>query len=605
MSFVKRTHACGSIRAEHEGQTVTLNGWAHKVRDLGGVFFVDLRDRTGLVQLLCDPQTLRDLESIRHESCLSVRGVVRKRSPEAVNPRMATGEVEVEVTSFAILGPAKPLPFPVSDEDQMQNVNEELRIKYRYLDLRRPAMHRKLALRSAAIRKIRAYLDAREFLEIETPIITKSTPEGARDYLVPYRLDPGQFYALPQSPQQYKQLLMVGGMERYYQIAKCFRDESQRADRQPEFTQLDLEMSFVDQEDILQLAEGLTLSVCNELIEEFGLELDPVEPFARLTYDESVHLYGCDKPDLRFGLQLFDVSALVGDSGFGVFKNTIEAGGRVRGVRYPGGSSLSRKEVGVLEEFCREFGAKGMASLAVVSASDAGEGAITLEGGLAVRSSIAKFFSAAELEAILRTAGAEAGDLLCFVADTYMVCNNALFRLRNLIGDRCGLRDPRKLRFGWVLDFPLFDWDADSASWVPAHHPFTAPKTEDLVYFESDPGRVRADCYDIVCNGMEWASGSIRIHRPDIQAKVFSMLGIDVQTQKERFGHMLEAFQLGAPPHGGIAPGIDRLIMLLLGEENIREVIAFPKVAQGYDPMMDAPSPIDPQQWAELGLRPA
>ncbi len=605
MSFVKRTHACGSIRAEHEGHTVTLNGWAHKVRDLGGVFFVDLRDRTGLVQLLCDPQTLRDLESIRHECCLSVRGVVRRRSPEAVNPKMPTGEVEVEVTSFAVLGPAKPLPFPVSDEEQMQNVNEELRIKYRYLDLRRPAMHRKLALRSAAIRKIRAYLDAREFLEIETPIITKSTPEGARDYLVPYRLEPGHFYALPQSPQQYKQLLMVGGMERYYQIAKCFRDESQRADRQPEFTQLDVEMSFVDQEDILQLAEGLTLSVCNELIEEFGLELDPVEPFARLTYDESVHLYGCDKPDLRFGLPLFDVSAQVAESGFGVFKNTIEAGGRVRGVRFPGGSSLSRKEVGALEEFCREFGAKGMASLAVVSVSEAGEGAVPVSDGLAVRSSIAKFFSVDELEGILKVCQAQPGDLLCFVADTYMVCNNALFRLRNLIGDRCGLRNPRKLRFAWVLDFPLFDWDADSAAWVPAHHPFTAPKTEDLVYFETDPGRVRADCYDIVCNGMEWASGSIRIHRPDIQAKVFSMLGIDEQTQKERFGHMLEAFQLGAPPHGGIAPGIDRLIMLLLGEENIREVIAFPKVAQGYDPMMDAPSPVDPQQWAELGLRPA
>ncbi|MCW5942569.1 MAG: aspartate--tRNA ligase [Fimbriimonadaceae bacterium] len=603
MSFVKRDRDNGTLRMADVGREVTLNGWAHKVRDLGGLCFVDLRDRTGLIQLVFNPSVFPNLEDVRAETCLSVTGFVRARAPEAANPKLPTGEVEVEVRSYSVLGPSKPLPFPVSDEEQMRSVNEELRIKYRYLDLRRPSMYRKLALRAAALRKIRDFLAGEGFVEVETPIITKSTPEGARDYLVPYRLEPGHFYALPQSPQQYKQLLMVGGIERYYQIAKCFRDESQRADRQPEFTQLDLEMSFVEQEDILRLMETLTLKVVNELIEEFGLDLAPVQPFARLTYDESVDLYGCDKPDLRFGLPLFDVTDAVGESGFGVFRATVEAGGRVRGIRYPGGANLSRKEIGQLEEFCKEFGAKGMASLAVVTADEAGESPYVSPRGLAVRGSIAKFFGPDELEAILARSAAEPGDLLCFVADAYMVGNNVLARLRNEVGRRCGLRDPRALKFAWVLDFPLFEWSPESRSWTPSHHPFTAPKTADMVFFESDPGRVRADCYDVVCNGMEWASGSIRIHRPDVQARIFTMLGIDEATQKDRFGHMLEAFQYGAPPHGGIAPGIDRLVMLLLGEDNIREVIAFPKVAQGYDPMMDAPSVIDPQQWAELGLR--
>lgn len=603
MSFVKRTHGCGSLRSEHTESEVTLNGWAHRVRDLGGLFFVDLRDRSGIVQLLFNPQIHSGIDQIRTESCISVTGVVRQRAPEAVNPKLSTGEIEVEVRSFSVLGPAKTLPFPINDDEQTRQVNEELRVKYRYLDLRRPGMYRTLALRAAAIRKIRQFLDAEGFLEIETPIITRSTPEGARDYLVPYRLQPGQFYALPQSPQQYKQLLMVAGVERYYQIAKCFRDESQRADRQPEFTQLDLEMSFVEQEDILSLAERLTRTVVNALIGEFDLDLKSVEPFTRLTYDEAIDLYGTDKPDLRFGLPLFDLTQEVAQSEFAVFRSTYESGGRVRGVRYPGGASLSRKEVGQLEEFCREFGAKGMASFAVLTDSEGGDGAVALGDGRAMKSSIAKFFSQDELRRFAETAGAEPGDLLCLVADQYMAANHVLARLRNEIGSRLGLRDPRILKFAWVLDFPLFEWDTDSQSWTPSHHPFTAPKSEDLVFFDTDPGRIRADCYDVVCNGLEWASGSIRIHRRDVQAKVFSLLGIDEATQRERFGHILEAFEFGAPPHGGIAPGIDRLIMLLLGEENIREVIAFPKVAQGYDPMMDAPSGIDAQQWAELGLR--
>ncbi len=606
MSFLQRTNNCGEIRAEHAGQVVTLNGWAHRIRDLGGLYFVDMRDRTGLVQLFIDPSEFTNLQEIRSESCLSVTGEVRMRSEVTRNAKMATGDVEIIVTSYSVLSSAKPLPFPLSDEEQMATVNEELRVKHRYLDIRRPAMYRRLAIRAAALSKIRKYLEAQNFLEVETPIITKSTPEGARDYLVPYRLEPGKFYALPQSPQQYKQLLMVAGIERYYQIAKCFRDESQRADRQPEFTQLDLEMSFVTQEDVLNLIEGMTITVINELIEEFKLDKEPLKPFPRLTYDESVLLYGNDKPDMRFGLPIFDISPIVANSAFGVFKNTVEAGGMIRGLRYPGGSGLSRKDIGVLEEFAKEFGAKGLATLAVVDPTAQAEPAevpFTSKSGLGVKGSIAKFFTPDELEGILSASEAEVGDLLCFVADSYATGNNVLSRLRNEIGTRCGLRDPRVLNFCWVIDFPLVEWNADANRWDSVHHPFTSPKTEDLVYLDSDPGRIRADCYDIVCNGMEWASGSIRIHRPDIQARMFSLLGIDEATQQERFGHILEAFSYGAPPHGGIAPGIDRMVMLLTDDENIREVMAFPKMGNGYDPMMDAPSTVDAAQWAEMGLR--
>lgn len=602
MSFRQRSHMCGDLRASHAGQTVTFNGWAHKVRDLGGVTFVDLRDRSGLVQLVFDPEKL-DAKDVKNETCLTVTGVVKLRDGATKNPRMATGDIEIVVTEFVVLGPSKPLPFPVSDEDQMNNVNEELRVKYRYLDLRRPSMHQKLVLRASAVKKMRSYLDERGFIEIETPLFTKSTPEGARDYLVPYRLEPGKFYALPQSPQQYKQILMVAGMERYYQIAKCFRDEAQRSDRQPEFTQLDLEMSFCTQEDILQLIEGMTLSVINELIAEHGLEKDPVEPFVRLTYDESMRRYGCDKPDLRFGLELFDATQIVASSGFSVFSGAVEHGGSVRGVVYPGGATMSRKEITQLEDFCKEYGAKGMANFAVVGSATDGENVISTPAGNFVRGGCAKFLAVEEVDQIIAAAGAKAGDLLCFIADGYAAGNNVLYRLRNEIGERCGLRDKRKLKFSFVLDFPLVEWNADGNRWDSTHHPFTSPKPEDMHLLDSDPGKIRADCYDVVCNGVEWASGSIRIHRPDVQARVFELLGIDAERQQERFGHILEAFQYGAPPHGGIAPGIDRLLMFLLDEENIREVIAFPKVGGGYDPFMDAPSTIDPLQWAEMGLR--
>ncbi|MFW5696942.1 MAG: aspartate--tRNA ligase [Fimbriimonadaceae bacterium] len=603
MSFEHRTHACGDLRQEHVGQEVVLCGWAHKIRDLGGLLFIDLRDRTGLVQLMIDPDSYSNPPEIRTESCLCVTGTVRERDEQNKNGKMATGDIEVLLTAVTVLNQAKTLPFPISDEEAMRKVNEELRVKYRYLDLRRPAMHRKMAIRTKAVSKIRRFLDDQGFYELETPVITRATPEGARDYLVPYRLEPGKFYALPQSPQQYKQLLMVAGFEKYYQIARCFRDEAQRADRQPEFTQLDLEMSFATQEDVLTLIEGMTRSVINELIEEFSLEKDPVQPFARMTFDEAVRDYGSDKPDVRFDLKLFDISELVAESGFGVFKNTIEGGGKVRGVRYPGGSSLSRKQIGELESFAKEYGAKGLATIAVDAEGEKTEASQDVSGGRSVRSNILKFLSADEIEGILKAADAQPGDLLCFIADEYMTGSEILARLRNEIAKRAGLRDSRKLAFAFIVDFPLVFWDAENNRWDPSHHPFTSPKQDDVVHFDTDPGKIRADCYDVVCNGVEWASGSVRIYQPEVQAKVFELIGVGEKEQQEKFSHILEAFQFGAPPHAGIAPGIDRMIMFLTDDENIREVIPFPKVGNGYDPMMDAPSTIDPQQWAEMGLR--
>ena len=593
MNNWKRTVHCGALTAADVDTEVTLNGWAHRQRDFGDLVFIDLRDRTGLVQVVVDakdaPAELVALaNSVKSEFVLVVKGKVRRRRPGTENPNLKTGEIEIAAAEIEVLNAAKTLPFQIADEAGMTQVDEALRLKHRYLDLRRPSMYERLEMRHKAVKLIRDFMDARGFLEIETPIFTKSTPEGARDYLVPYRLDPGLFYALPQSPQQYKQLLMVAGCERYFQIARCFRDEAQRADRQPEFTQLDVEMSFVEQEDVLSLIEEMTI----ELIETLS-DKEIIKPFPRFTYDESLRRFGNDKPDIRFGLELVDLAESVQGSAFSVFQNALESGGQVKAVRYPGGASLSRKEVDELGAFCKEFGAKGLATISVTEPNPAG-----------VKSAIAKFLSEEQMQSVLTAAEAQAGDLVAIIADpSPAVVANVLSRLRVEIGRRLGLRDPKKLYFCWVTDFPLVEWNEDEQRWDAMHHPFTAPYESDLAYFDTDPARIRAQCYDIVCNGTEWASGSIRIHKPDVQARVFDLLGISKEKQQERFAHILEAFSYGAPPHGGIAPGIDRLLMFLFDEPNIREVMAFPKMGLGYDPLMDAPSTVDEAQLKELGLQ--
>lgn len=575
------------------------------MRDHGDLVFIDLRDRTGIVQVRADAsesaEMVRLASSVRPEYSISVTGEVRRRMEGMENPNLATGEVEVHIQNMIILNPSRqPLPFQLSDETQMASVNEELRLKYRYLDLRRPKMQAMLKLRHDVVNLIRDYLNRHDFLEIETPIITKSTPEGARDYLVPYRLEAGLFYALPQSPQQYKQLLMVAGCERYYQIARCFRDEAQRADRQPEFTQLDLEMSYVTQEDILQITEGLTI----EIIQKLSSKRLGSVPFTRLTYDESMRRFGNDKPDLRFGLELIDLGEILSHTECGVFKSALASGGQVKALRYPQGASLSRKEIDDLTVFAKNFGAKGLAYL-LVEKPGTGDASIQRikAGELMVRGPIGKFLTEEELIGILRASEAQPGDLVAFCADKSEVVANVLGRLRNEIGKRLQLADPNVLHFCWITDFPLVEWNEEEKRWDAMHHPFTMPHPEDIEFMEKDPAKVRAVCYDLVCNGTEWASGSIRIHRSDIQRKVFDLLGISEDVQKERFGHMLEAFQYGAPPHGGIAPGIDRLLMFLMDTDNIREVIAFPKIGGGSDPLMDAPSPVDDKQLEELHLQ--
>ncbi len=591
MAKWKRNVNCGAISASDIGSEVVLNGWVHKQRDFGELVFIDLRDRTGLVQIVVDakdaPTLVGTANSLRSEYVVSVAGTVRKRREGTENPALKTGEIEIAATGIEILNACKALPFNVSDEENMRLVDENLRVKYRYLDLRRPSMYAMLELRHNAVRRIREYMSAQGFIEIETPIFTKSTPEGARDYLVPYRLDPGQFYALPQSPQQYKQLLMVAGCERYFQIARCFRDEAQRSDRQPEFTQLDVEMSYIEQEDVLQLIEGMTIDVVSAVSTK-----TMQTPFPRFTYDEAMARFGSDKPDIRFGLELTDLGSIAAATEFSVFKEALEAGGQVKAVRFPGGAKLSRREVDELQTFCKEFGAKGLATIGVSEPNPA-----------SIKSSLSKFFTDEQMQQLLTDTSAEAGDLICIVADSRpKVVANVLGRLRNEIGTRCGLRDPAKLAFCLITDFPLVQWDEETKRWDAEHHPFTMPYEDHLPYFDTDPGKIRAQCYDLVCNGQESGSGSIRVHRADIQSRVFDLVGIDRETQEERFGHILEAFAYGAPPHGGFATGIDRLIMNLLDEPNIREVIAFPKMGLGYDPLMDSPSEVDAAQLKELGL---
>jgi aspartyl-tRNA synthetase len=582
-----KTHTCGQLRPEHAGQTVTLAGWVHRRRDHGGLTFVDLRDRWGITQLVFNPDISAEAHAmardLRVEYVVKVTGSVRRRPPGLENPDLPTGEVEVVAKEAEILNPAKTPPFYINEDSP---VEEALRLRYRYLDLRRQRMQRNVILRHKVIKLIRDFLVDEGFIEVETPILFKSTPEGARDYLVPSRVHPGKFFALPQSPQQLKQLLMVAGYERYFQIARCFRDEDQRGDRQPEFTQLDLEMSFVHREDVMDIIERLYTAIVEQVSDKKLFS----KPFKRLSYHEAMERFGTDRPDLRFGMELADISDVVAGCGFRVFAETVASGGLVKGLNASGCGGYSRKQLDELTALVKEFGAKGLAWLAL---DEKGE----------VRSSFAKFLTDEQVQAIVNRLVGAPDDLLLFVADRPEITNEALSRLRLTLGDRLGLRDPDVLALCWVIDFPFVTWNEEKQRWDPSHHLFTAPMAEDIPLLDSDPGKARGQQYDLVCNGYEIAGGSIRIYRRELQEKVFALIGLKVEEAKQQFGHMLEAFEYGTPPHGGIATGIDRWIMLLADEPNIREVIAFPKTQSAADLMASAPSPVSPEQLKELHLK--
>ncbi|MBQ3005823.1 MAG: aspartate--tRNA ligase [Clostridia bacterium] len=584
MTGLKRTNYCGDLRASDIGKTVTVMGWVQRSRDLGALIFIDLRDRTGILQLAFDENTAKDIFdkafSVRSEYVLAATGLVRERSSK--NKDIPTGDIEIEVTDLRILGKSETPPFEIVENCP---TGEAIRLKYRYLDLRRPDLQKNILLRHKIAKVTRDYFDENNFIEIETPILIKSTPEGARDFLVPSRIHNGSFYALPQSPQLYKQLSMVAGFDRYMQIARCFRDEDLRADRQPEFTQIDFEMSFVDMEDVLSIGEGYIKRLFKEI-----LDVD-VPQIPRLTYKEALERFGSDKPDTRFAMELYDLTDIVKDCGFGVFTGAVNGGGSVRGITAKNAvNKLSRKEIDKLTEFVRGIGAKGLAWIRL------------LENG-EIASSFAKFMTEDEMKAILDKAGAEAGDVVLIIGDTKnALVYSVLGALRCEVANRLGIIPENLFNFLWITEFPFFDWDEDAQQFVAMHHPFTSPMDECIDYLESDKANVRAKAYDLVLNGIELSSGSIRITDPDLQNRMFSLLGFSEEEAHEKFGYLTDAFKYGAPPHGGMGIGLDRLVMQMVGAETLRDVIAFPKLQNASESMTECPSPVDKLQLDELGI---
>lgn len=582
-----RTHTCGELRTAHIGQIATLSGWVNRRRDMGGVIFIDLRDRYGKTQVVVDTgesaESAAIAEQIRPEYVIQVTGIVSARLPGQENPNMDTGDIELKVSDITVLNASKTPPILI---DRDGGEEETLRLKYRYLDLRKERMQRNLRIRHKAIKFIRDFLDERDFLEVETPILFKSTPEGARDYLVPSRVHPGKFYALPQSPQQLKQLLMVGGYDRYFQIARCFRDEDQRADRQPEFTQLDVEMSFIERDDILDLVEDLVRG----MVKAASIVPLAYEQFPRISYTEAVEKYGSDRPDLRYELPLIDVSDIAGQSAFSVFTNNVAAGNPVKALVAPGCGDYSRKQITELEDIAKANGAKGLAWLAIDPESEQ------------IKGFIAKFFTVEQLIALTERLNAGPGDLILFSSDTKLVVRAVLGALREEMATRLGYKNTNSLAFAWVIDFPLFEETKEGDHYAPSHHMFTAPKREHIPLLDSNPHAVLSEQYDLICNGFEVAGGSIRIHERALQNKIMQLIGFSIDEAKDQFGHMLEAFEYGAPPHGGIAPGIDRLCALMAGEPNIREVMAFPKNQNATDVMADAPSAVVQRQLDDLHI---
>lgn len=581
-----RSYYCGDVTEQQIGEKVVLKGWVQRRRDLGGLIFIDLRDRAGIVQIVFNTavseEAFKLAEKVRNEYVLEVEGKVVARSENTVNPNLKTGKIEIQADRLAIINNAKTPPFMIENET---DVAEDVRLKYRYLDLRRPVMFETMKMRHAITKSIRGFLDEEGFIEVETPVLTKSTPEGARDYLVPSRVHPGEFYALPQSPQLFKQLLMISGFDRYYQIARCFRDEDLRADRQPEFTQIDIETSFMSQEDILAMTERMIKRLMKEV-----KNVDIETPLPRLTYEEAMNRYGSDKPDTRFGMELVDVSEIVKNAGFKVFASAVTSGGQVKAINAKGAASkYSRKDIDALGEFAARYGAKGLAWLKAEN-----------EG---LKGPVAKFFTEAEQSQIAAATNAETGDLLLFVADKKSVVADALGALRNKLGKELGLIDESKFNFLWVTDWPLLEYDEEAGRYTAAHHPFTMPFEEDIEKLETDPASVKAQAYDIVLNGYELGGGSLRIYKRDVQEKMFKALGFSKEQAQSQFGFLLDAFDYGTPPHGGIALGLDRIVMLLAGRSNLRDTIAFPKTASASCLLTDAPGAVSEAQLDELQLK--